>query len=197
VNAKGVKKRVVSEDELLVRRVQKGEWDAFEILVLKYQERIFRVVRRFLGDGEQVEDLAQEVFIRAYRSVGSFEGKSSFYTWLYKIALNTCRNHYRSIGRRPEGATVDGEAIFEKLAGREGGPEKDAFRAEFWDVVSRSMEELPREQREVIVLCDLEGLSYEEIAGIVDSPVGTVRSRVFRGRRALQKLLKPYLRGTL
>ena len=150
MKAKGVKKRAVSEDEFLVRRVQKGEWDAFEILVLKYQERIFRVVRRFLGDGEQVEDLAQEVFIRAYRSVGSFEGKSSFYTWLYKIALNTCRNHYRSIGRRPEGSTVDGEAVFEKLAGREGGPEKDAFRAEFWDVVSRSMEELPREQREVI-----------------------------------------------
>ena len=197
MNAISVKKRVGSEDDSLVRRVQKGDWDAFEILVLKYQERIFRVVRRFLGDRDQVEDLAQEVFIRAYRSVGAFEGKSSFYTWLYKIALNTCRNHYRSIGRRPEGSTVDGEAIFEKLAGREGGPEKDAFRAEFWDVVSKSMEELPREQREVIVLCDLEGLSYEEIAGIVGSPVGTVRSRVFRGRRALQKLLKPYLRGTL
>ena len=133
MKAKGVKKRAVSEDEFLVRRVQKGEWDAFEILVLKYQERIFRVVRRFLGDGEQVEDLAQEVFIRAYRSVGSFEGKSSFYTWLYKIALNTCRNHSRSIERRPAGSTVDGEAVFEKLAGREGGPEKDAFRAEFND----------------------------------------------------------------
>ena len=91
MNAKGVKKRTGSEDEFLVRRVQKGDWDAFEILVLKYQERIFRVVRRFLGDREQVEDLAQEVFIRAYRSLGSFEGKSSFYTWLYKIALNTCR----------------------------------------------------------------------------------------------------------
>ena len=193
MNARGAKENPGDGDGPLVRRVREGDHEAFELLVVKYQERIFRLMRRLLGNQEQVEDLAQEVFIRAYRSLGTFKGESSFYTWLYKIALNTYRNHCRSLGRRPEGSTVDSENVFQHMQSAENSPEKEAFRTEFWDVVKGSLHNLPEEQREAIVLCDLEGLSYEEMATVIGIPVGTVRSRVFRGRRALQKLLTPYL----
>lgn len=180
-------------DRELIGRVRGGDKEAFEVLVLKYQERIFRLIRRLVSDQGQVEDIAQEVFIRAYRSLGSFKGEASFYTWLYKIALNTCRNYYRSLGRRPEGKTVDSENIIMTMRSGEPGPEKEAVRTEFWQNVRSSLEGLPGEQREAVVLCDLEGLSYEEMAAVIGIPVGTVRSRVFRGRRSLQKLLRPYL----
>jgi RNA polymerase sigma-70 factor (ECF subfamily) len=193
VKAQGARESPGDGDGPLVRRVREGDHEAFELLVVKYQERIFRLMRRLLGNQEQVEDLAQEVFIRAYRSLGSFKGESSFYTWLYKIALNTYRNYCRSLGRRPEGSVVDGEHLLDSMRSRDGGPERAAFRSEFWDVVKSSLQDLPDEQREAIVLCDLEGLSYEEMATVIGIPVGTVRSRVFRGRRALQKLLTPHL----
>jgi RNA polymerase sigma-70 factor (ECF subfamily) len=183
-------------DRALIRRVQEGDGKAFEALVLKYQERIFRLIRRLLGNSDQVEDMAQEVFIRAYRSLGSFKGEASFYTWLYKIALNTCRNYYRTLGRRPEGSAVDGESVLMNLESRRDGPEKEAFRTEFWQKVRSSLQELPQEQREAVVLCDLGGLSYEEMATVIGIPVGTVRSRVFRGRRSLQRQLAPYLATT-
>jgi RNA polymerase sigma-70 factor (ECF subfamily) len=181
------------EDRVLLERIQQGDARAFELLVLKYQERVFRLVRRLLGNREQVEDLAQEVFIRVYRSIGSFKGDSAFYTWLYKIALNTCRNYYRSLGRRPEGSAVGDNSFLDNMASGRPGPEKAAFSTELWDALRGSLQELPEEQREVVVLCDLEGLSYEEIAAVVGIPVGTVRSRVFRGRRALQKRLSPFV----
>jgi RNA polymerase sigma-70 factor (ECF subfamily) len=193
VSARGARENPGDGDGPLVQRVQKGDHEAFELLVVKYQERVFRLLRRLLGNQEQVEDLAQEVFIRAYRSLGSFKGESSFYTWLYKIALNTYRNYYRSLGRRPEGSVVSSAHVLEGMQSRGSSPEKEAFRSEFWDVVKSSLQDLPEEQREAIVLCDLEGLSYEEMATVIGIPVGTVRSRVFRGRRSLQKLLTPYL----
>jgi len=195
VNAGGAKEKAGDSDGPLVQRVRAGDNQAFELLVVKYQERVFRLIRRLLGNRDQVEDLAQEVFIRAYRSLGSFKGESSFYTWLYKIALNTCRNYYRSKGRRPEGSMVDSENILDNMQSRGNTPEGEAFRAEFWDTVKSSLHTLPAEQREAIVLCDLEGLSYDEMAGVIGIPVGTVRSRVFRGRRALQKQLVSYLPG--
>lgn len=193
VSGKEAKESQGDGDWAVVRRVREGENQAFEILVLKYQERIFRLIRRLLGSREHVEDLAQEVFIRAYRSLGSFKGESSFYTWLYKIAVNTCRNHYRSLGRRPEGSVVNTADLIDTMEAGSESPERGAFRAEFWDAVRSSLKELPLEQREAVVLCDLEGLSYEQMATVMDVPVGTVRSRVFRGRRLLQGLLTPYL----
>lgn len=157
--------------------------------MLKYQDRIYRMVQRMVGGPDAADDLAQEVFIRAYRSIGEFKGESSLYTWLYKIALNLCRNFYRTRGRRPvheeigegEGATVveDGGA----------SPEDEVFRREFWEQLRRGLESLPEEQREAVVFCDLEGMSYEEMAEAMGVPIGTVRSRIFRGRRALQERL--------
>lgn len=195
MNGKGAHESAGDGDLDLVRRTVGGDGEAFELLVLKYQERIFRLVRRLLGDREQVEDLAQEVFLRAYRSLGSFKGESTFYTWLYKIALNTCRNYYRSLGRRPEGSIVDGESLLENMESPVSSPEREALRAELWDSIRTSLESLPPEQREAVVLCDLEGLSYDEMATVIGIPVGTVRSRVFRGRRALQQQLAPHLPG--
>lgn len=193
MNQRGVSEGAGDGDIGLVRRVLDGDQEAYELLVLKYQERIFRLIRRLLGRREEVEDLAQEVFLRAYRSLGSFKGESGFYTWLYKIALNTCRNYYRSIGRRPEGSIVDSESIIDKMEASNSSPEREAIRLELWEAVRGSLDELPPEQREAVVLCDLEGLSYEEMATVIGIPVGTVRSRVFRGRRALQQHLSPYL----
>lgn len=193
MSARGARGNPGDNDGQLIRRIHAGESEAFELLVVKYQEKVFRLIRRLVGNRDQVEDLAQEVFIRAYRSLGSFKGESSFYTWLYKIALNTCRNYYRSQGRRPEGSMVEGESVLESIQAEGNSPEREAFRSEFWDAVKDSLHSLPSEQREAIVLCDLEGLSYEEMAEVIGIPVGTVRSRVFRGRRSLQKLLWPYL----
>jgi len=193
VNESGPRESAGSRDRELVERVRNGDDHAFELLVLAYQERIFRLVRRLLRDRDQVQDLAQEIFLRAYRSLEGFRGQSTFYTWLYKIALNTCRNYYRSMGRRPEGSVVESESILDNIESNRVNPEKEAFRTEFWDTVKGSLHELPPEQREAIVLCDLEGLSYEEMSNVIGIPVGTVRSRVFRGRRALQQRLEPYL----
>ncbi len=195
MNQRGVRENAGDGDLVLVRKVLDGDQGAYELLVLKYQERIFRLIQRLLGGREEVQDLAQEVFLRAYRSLGSFKGESGFYTWLYKIALNTCRNYYRSMGRRPEGSVVDGETIIESMETSTPSPEREAIRMELWEAVKTSLDELPQEQREAVVLCDLEGLSYEEMATVIGIPVGTVRSRVFRGRRALQQHLSPYLPG--
>lgn len=189
----GARKGPGEDDRALVERAQGGDREAFEILVLKYQERIFRLVRRLLRDPHQVEDIAQEVFIRAYGSLGGFKQDASFYTWLYKIALNSCRNYYRSLGRRPEGSTVSDEKVFMNMRSGGNSPEQEAFRSEFWGTVQGALGKLPDEQREAIVLCDLEGLSYDEMADVIGIPVGTVRSRVFRGRRSLQQQLAPYL----
>jgi RNA polymerase sigma-70 factor (ECF subfamily) len=177
------------EERQLVAAARGGDQSAFEALVLKYQDRIYRLIQRLVSGSDVVDDLAQEVFIRAYRSIGDFKGESSLYTWLYKIALNLCRNHYRTRGRRPAHEELDETDAGQGLQDAGGTPEDEVFRREFWEHLRRGLEELPPEQREAVVLCDLEGMSYEEMAGVMGVPIGTVRSRIFRGRRALQQRL--------
>ena len=178
-------------EQLLVARAQRGDQGAFEALVVKYQVRIYRVIQRFLGGSDMVEDLAQEVFIRAYRSLPSFKGESSLYTWLYKIALNLCRNHYRTRARRPESEPLGEEGAAQPVAA-DDTPEETVFRREFWERLRGALDELPAEQREAVILCDLEGMSYEDMAAVIDVPIGTVRSRIFRGRKALQEKLAEF-----
>jgi len=169
-----------------------GDHLAFEALVLKYQDRIYRLIQRLVSGSDVVDDLAQEVFIRAYRSLGDFKGESSLYTWLYKIALNLCRNHYRTRGRRPELEELDEADGATGLAADGGTPEDEVFRHEFWEQLRQGLDELPPDQREAVVFCDLEGMSYEEMADVIGVPIGTVRSRIFRGRRGLQRRLAAF-----
>jgi RNA polymerase sigma-70 factor (ECF subfamily) len=183
-------------ERLLVAAARAGDQRAFEALVLKYQDRIYRLIQRLVSGSDVVDDLAQEVFIRAYRSIGEFKGESSLYTWLYKIALNLCRNHYRTRGRRPALEELDEADGATGIEAGGGTPEDDVFRQEFWDRLRLGLDELPAEQREAVVFCDLEGMSYEEMAGVIGVPIGTVRSRIFRGRRALQAWLAPYHAGS-
>ena len=179
----------------IIDAARRGDHQAFEALVLKYQDRIYRLIQRLVSGADVVDDLAQEVFIRAYRSLGDFKGESSLYTWLYKIALNLCRNHYRTRGRRPVHEELDEAGGPGGLAAAEGTPEDEASRREFWEHLRRGLEELPAEQREAVVFCDLEGMSYEEMADVLGVPIGTVRSRIFRGRRALQGRLGAFRGG--
>jgi RNA polymerase sigma-70 factor (ECF subfamily) len=181
-----------SEERRLVAAAQGGDARAFEALVVKYQDRIFRLIQRLVGGVENVEDLAQEVFIRAFRSLGDFKGESSLYTWLYKIALNLCRNHYRTKARRPATEELgEGDGAFD-YEGADPSPEERSLRREFWEQLRGALDELPAEQREAVVFCDLEGMSYEEMADFLGVPIGTVRSRIFRGRRALQQRLAAF-----
>jgi RNA polymerase sigma-70 factor (ECF subfamily) len=192
----GVQETGAGEGERqIVAAARGGDHRAFEALVLKYQDRIYRLIQRLVSGSDVVDDLAQEVFIRAYRSIGDFKGESSLYTWLYKIALNLCRNHYRTRGRRPAHEELDEADGATGLAAAEGTPEDEAFRREFWEHLRRGLEELPAEQREAVVFCDLEGMSYEEMADVMGVPIGTVRSRIFRGRRALQGRLAAFHAG--
>lgn len=176
----------------VVAAARSGDQRAFEALVLKYQDRIYRLIQRLVSGSDVVDDLAQEVFIRAYRSLGDFKGDSSLYTWLYKIALNLCRNHYRTRGRRPVHEELDEADGADGLVAAGGNPEDEVFRREFWEHLRRGLDELPAEQREAVVFCDLEGMSYEEMADVMGVPIGTVRSRIFRGRRALQERLAAF-----
>lgn len=173
----------------LVDAARRGDHRAFEALVLTYQGRIFRLIQRLVSGSDAVDDLAQEVFIRAYRSLGDFKGESSLYTWLYKIALNLCRNYYRTRGRRPVHEELDDGHGATGLEAAGGSPEDEVFRREFWEQLRQGLDALPAEQREAVVFCDLEGMSYEEMAEVMGVPIGTVRSRIFRGRRALQERL--------
>jgi RNA polymerase sigma-70 factor (ECF subfamily) len=179
----------------LVAAARNGDHQAFEALVLKYQDRIYRLIQRLVSSADVVDDLAQEVFIRAYSSLGDFKGESSLYTWLYKIALNLCRNHYRTRGRRPVHEELDEADGASGMAAADGTPEDAAFRREFWEHLRQGLDELPAEQREAVVFCDLEGMSYEEMAEVMGVPIGTVRSRIFRGRRALQERLGAFHAG--
>ncbi|PZN32011.1 MAG: RNA polymerase sigma factor RpoE [Proteobacteria bacterium] len=184
-------------DRLLVERVQAGEKAAFDLLVLKYQHRVLKLVSRFVSDMAEAEDVAQEAFIKAYRALPSFRGDSAFYTWLYRIAINTAKNALVSSRRRPVDFDLDlqdPEQYDRHARLKEGDtPEGIALTEEIRQVVERAMEQLPEDLRTAIVLRELEGLSYEEIAEAMDCPVGTVRSRIFRAREAIDKKLKPLL----
>jgi len=184
-------------DQQLVQRVQAGDKTAFNLLVVKYQHRVLKLVSRFVNDAAEAEDVAQEAFIKAYRALPSFRGESAFYTWLYRIAINTAKNALVSNRRRPVDFDLDLQDPdqYERQARLKEAdtPEGVLLTEEIRQVVERAMEQLPEDLRTAIVLRELEGLSYEEIAEAMDCPVGTVRSRIFRAREAIDKKLKPLL----
>jgi RNA polymerase sigma-70 factor (ECF subfamily) len=178
-----------STDQQLVSRVQKGDKRAFDLLVLKYQYRVHAIVGRFIRDSHEVEDVTQEAFLKAYRALPGFRGDSQFYTWLFRIAVNTAKNYLVARSRRPPSSDVNLDDA-EFYAGSEqlkdlGTPENQLFRDELEAVIKKAIEELPEDLRTAVTLREYEGLSYEDIAGIMDCPVGTVRSRIFRGRESI------------
>ncbi|HEU4601495.1 MAG TPA: RNA polymerase sigma factor RpoE, partial [Steroidobacteraceae bacterium] len=178
-------------DQQLVQRVQAGDKAAFNLLVMKYQHRVLKLVSRFVSDAAEAEDVAQEAFLKAYRALASFRGESAFYTWLYRIAINTAKNALVANRRRPVDFDLDLQdpEQYERQARLkdEDTPEGVLLTDEIRNVVERAMEQLPEDLRTAIVLRELEGLSYEEIAEAMDCPVGTVRSRIFRAREAIDK----------
>ncbi|MBK7903660.1 MAG: RNA polymerase sigma factor RpoE [Proteobacteria bacterium] len=181
----------------LVRRAQQNERGAFDLLVLKYQHKVIKLVARLLRDPTEAEDVAQEAFVKAYRALGSFRGDSAFYTWLYRIAVNTARNSIASRQRRPLDYEAElSESEQNNVAARlkhDDTPEATVLSEEIRQTVNSAIEHLPEDLRTAIVLREIEGLSYEEIAVAMDCPVGTVRSRIFRAREAIDRALKPLL----
>ena len=184
-------------DEQLVERVQRGDKNTFNLLVRKYQHKVVNLVARYVNNPGDVPDVAQEAFIKAYRALPTFRGESAFYTWLYRIAVNTAKNYLTSQGRRPPSSDVEadeaeyyggGEALQEVAT-----PENLALTDEIKRTVFTAIEALPEDLRTAITLREMEGLSYEEIAEIMDCPVGTVRSRIFRAREAIDKKLQPLI----
>jgi len=184
-------------DQQLVVRVQRGEKAAFDLLVTKYQHRVAKLVSRYVRDRAEAEDVVQEAFIKAYRAIKGFRGDSAFYTWLYRIAVNTAKNYLDSQGRRPPASGVDVEGAELLDAGgnlrEQATPERQLLTDEIAGTVHRVMEQLPEDLRTAISLREIDGLSYEEIARIMDCPIGTVRSRIFRAREAIDKELQPLL----
>lgn len=184
-------------DYELVKRVQHGDKKAFDLLVLKYQHKIVKVIARYIQDPHEVLDVAQEAFIKAYRALPRFRGDSEFYTWLYRIAINTAKNFLVAAGRRPPDTDIEAEdAEFYEGASRLreiASPERMALKDEIEEAVHRAIEQLPEDLRTAVTLRELEGLSYEEIAQAMDCPVGTVRSRIFRAREAIDKKIAPLL----
>ncbi len=181
-------------DQLLVERVQQGEKRAFDLLVLKYQQKVVTLVGRFVKDHAEAEDVAQEAFIRAYRALTNFRGESAFYTWLYRIAVNTAKNHLVAKGRRPPASDLDAEdaELFFQEEGltEQATPENELLRDEVQQTISRALESLSEDLKMAITLRELEGMSYEEIAEIMGCPIGTVRSRIFRAREAIARQLQ-------
>jgi len=186
-------------DQQLVERVQAGDRRAFDVLVLKYQHRIYSLVSRFVRDPDEVQDVVQEAFIKAYRALPGFRGDSAFFTWLYRIAINTAKNYLVSRARRPPGADVDIEdaEFFESAAALRdlAGPESMLMTEQLRAVIERAMAALPEDLRTALVLREFEGLSYEEIAEAMGCPVGTVRSRIFRAREAVDNEILPLVTG--
>ncbi|HEC30132.1 MAG TPA: RNA polymerase sigma factor RpoE [Gammaproteobacteria bacterium] len=185
-------------DQDLVKQVQNGDKRAFDILVLKYQSKIISLVSRFVHDPHEAQDVTQEAFLKAYRALGNFRGDSAFYTWIYRIAINTAKNYLVAQNRRPPGSDIDAqeaEQFMESGSLRENAtPERMALTEEIQATVNRAIEELPEDLQTAIILREIEGLSYEDIASTMECPVGTVRSRIFRAREAIDEKLKPLLK---
>jgi RNA polymerase sigma-70 factor (ECF subfamily) len=185
-------------DQILVEKSQKGDKKAFSILVEKYHKKLFRLLSRMVRDQSEIEDIVQDSFIKAYRAINNFRGDSAFYTWLYRIGINTAKNHLVALGKRPK--AMD-EVEIEDIENFESGhemrnhdtPESIMMNQEIVAAVSETIETLPEELKEAIALREMDGLSYEEIAEIMQCPIGTVRSRIFRAREAIAEKLKPLI----
>ncbi len=186
-------------DLALVRRVQQGDKQAYNLLVGKYQQKILRLVSRFIRDSMECEDVTQEAFIKAYRALPNFRGDSAFYTWLYRIAVNTAKNYLVSAGRRPPAQDLDAQEASNSAAGASfvdlNTPESVLMNSELIAVIRKTIAELPDTLREAIVYREFDGLSYEEIAEVMDCPIGTVRSRIFRARETIEEAMSPYISG--
>ena len=184
-------------DQQLVERVQKGDKRAFDLLVLKYQHKIFAVISRFIRDHAEVQDVAQDAFIKAYRALPNFRGESAFYTWMYRIAINTAKNYLVARNRRPPASDVDVDDA-EFFAGNDAmhemnTPERNLLRDELQAVIDQAFRDLPEDLRMAVTLREIDGLSYEEIAEAMEYPIGTVRSRIFRAREAIDKKIQPLI----
>ena len=185
-------------DRQLVERAQRGDKQAFGLLVEKYQRKLARLLSRFIRDPAEVEDVTQEAFIKAYRALPAFRGDSAFYTWLYRIGINTAKNYLMALGRRAPTST---EVEAEDAEGFEEGeqlrdintPESVLLSNEIAETVNRTIEQLPEELRKAIQMREIEGMSYEDIAEAMNCPIGTVRSRIFRAREAIAEQLRPLL----
>ncbi|MCG6939776.1 MAG: RNA polymerase sigma factor RpoE [Thiohalocapsa sp.] len=184
-------------DQALVERAQRGDGRAFDLLVLKYQQRVAALISRYLRDNTEVMDVTQEAFLKAYRALPGFRGESAFYTWIYRIAINTVKNYMVAQGRRPPGEDVEAEVAEQMdMGGRlreHATPERELLTDEIAENVQAALDGLPEDLRTAIVLRELEGMSYEEIATAMSCPIGTVRSRIFRAREAIDKRLRPLL----
>lgn len=185
-------------DQQLVERAQHGDKKAFELLVVKYQRKLARLLSRFIRDASEVEDVTQEAFIKAYRALPSFRGDSAFYTWLYRIGINTAKNYLVALGRRaPTVTEIDNEEAEDVEVGEQlkdmNTPEQQLMTRQIAETVNSTLLELPEELRTAITLREIDGLSYEEIAQIMNCPIGTVRSRIFRAREAIAGRLRPQL----
>ncbi|MDH5821385.1 RNA polymerase sigma factor RpoE [Luteimonas sp. RD2P54] len=184
-------------DQELVKRVQRGDGAAFDLLVRKYQHRIAALIGRYVSDWSECQDVAQETFIRAYRAIGNFRGDAQFYTWLHRIAVNTAKNHLVAGNRRPPTEDIDvgdAEQFDSGVRLRDTDtPERELMRQQLEQTVMRAVEALPEELRVAITLREVDGLSYEEIATRMDCPIGTVRSRIFRAREAIDQELQPLM----
>lgn len=184
-------------DAELVARVQRGDKRAFDLLVRKYQQRIMALISRYIRNRSEIADVAQEAFIKAYRALPNFRGDSQFYTWLYRIAINSAKNYLASQSRRPQTASVDGlepEQLAD-LAGQtdNASPERLLLTAELKRVIDQAIADLPEELRTALLLREMDGLSYEEIAEVMECPIGTVRSRIFRARDAVDRRIAPLM----
>jgi RNA polymerase sigma-70 factor (ECF subfamily) len=185
-------------DQQLVERAQRGDKQAFELLVSKYQRKLARLLSRFIRDSTEVEDVTQEAFIKAYRALPTFRGDSAFYTWLYRIGINTAKNYLVAMGRRaPTTTDFDSDEAENFEDGDQlrdlNTPENELMSRQVAETVNQTLAELPEELRTAITLREIEGLSYEDIASIMNCPIGTVRSRIFRAREAIAEKLRPLL----
>ena len=186
-------------DQLLVERVQKGDKKAFDLLIGKYQHRIISLVTRYVSDHAEALDVSQEAFIKAYRAIDRFRGDSAFYTWLYRIAINTAKNWLVARKRRPPASDIDAadaeQYDMNSRLKEQGTPENELMREEIKRTVFDTIAELPEDLRTAIMLREMEGMSYEDIAITMDCPIGTVRSRIFRAREAIDEKLRPLVEG--